>query len=100
MNDLNMLKTGKQCAKFSFIVGTVILLLYLITKSDELIMFGCFYLIVACCINALLLILILFLLVSNPKSYREILITIGIIMLNIPIALFYLWVFEHSNLLF
>ena len=85
--------TGKIVAALSFIIGTILLSLYLYLNHSEYILgFGFYFIIVAIIINSLLL-LILLLTSALYQNYRFTLLKVfGIILLNIPVAIGYLYI--------
>ena len=73
----------------SFIGGTTILLLYLLTHSDFLVMVGLWYLIAAVAINALGFINLIIMAAIHYRYAGTLLLRAIILTLNIPIALLY-----------
>jgi hypothetical protein len=82
-------KFGINAAKFSFIVGTIIFLVYFFTRQQDLISVGLCYLFLAILINSLILLALFISLFTKPNNYLEILKTISIMLFNIPIAWLY-----------
>lgn len=75
----------------SFIIGTILLLLYAITKIDILPIIGLYYVYLALFINCCYLVAIIILHFIKKRNYQETLIRIGITICNIPITLFYIY---------
>ena len=88
-------KAGRFCAKYTFILGSLILLLYCITGISELRMIGLIYFVGAVLINLFLMFFLFIYLLIYPKYYLDILKTAATILFNLPIAIFYLWLVEE-----
>ncbi len=73
----------------SFSIGTVLLLIYLLFKESSLIEIGIAYLIVAVVWNCLIFILIIIAAIGQKTALKETIVTIGVLVLNIPIAFGY-----------
>jgi len=76
-------------AIISFLLGTLILLLYLVSKSEAFLVGGVFYVIIAVTLNTITLIQLLANSIINYQYYRENLITMLLFITNIPIAIGY-----------
>lgn len=77
-------------AIISFGIGTLLLLSFKISHYSGLIQMGFTYVIYAFAINSVMLLLIVIRTIRYIKDLKEHLITIGIMLLNIPIAQVYL----------
>lgn len=75
----------------SFTIGTILLLLYVITKIDLLPIIGLFYVYLALFINCCYLIALVTLHFIEKRNNLETLTRIGITLCNIPITLFYMY---------
>lgn len=73
----------------SFILGTIILALYLTTGSEAFLIGGLFYVLVALAINTITLVGIVANAIINFHYYKENLTTILLFLINIPVALGY-----------
>lgn len=73
----------------SFILGTIILSLYLTTGSEAFLIGGLFYVLVALAINTITLVGIVANAIINFHCYKENLTTILLFLINIPVALGY-----------
>ncbi|MGJ8683960.1 MAG: hypothetical protein ACSHWW_05015 [Nonlabens sp.] len=73
----------------SFLVGTMLLLVFIITQENNLVEMGMGYLMVAFVWNCLVLILVIIAAIGQKTSLVETFKTIGILLLNIPIAFSY-----------
>ncbi|WP_298548224.1 hypothetical protein [uncultured Aquimarina sp.] len=76
-------------ATFSFLLGTILLLLHLITYWDKVIIIGLFYVLIAAALNGITFIGLLANTIINHHYYKENLTTISIFLLNIPITIGY-----------
>lgn len=86
-------------AMASFAVGTILLLAYLISKDNFFIILGYLYVLVAVLVNVVVLLHLLYLLVIRTDERHALTIRILILLSNIPIALFYLYLlFSQPNL--
>lgn len=83
---------AKGIAKYSFLIGTAIFLIYCASRIDDLIYLGFLYLVIALILNLFILLILITAIIAYPKQYLELLRTATIILLNLPIATFYLWV--------
>lgn len=84
-----MTTAGKVCAKYSFFIGSGLFLFFCLTRFDPLIMIGLYYLILALLINSVIFLLLVFMVLLQPRDYRELLTTSIIMLLNLPIAYLY-----------
>jgi len=88
-------KAGRFCAKYTFILGSMILLLFCLTGISELRVIGLIYFVGAVLINLFLMFVLFIYLLIYPKDYLDILKTAAIILFNLPVAIFYLWLTEE-----
>ncbi|MFS4482111.1 hypothetical protein ACKGJY_03780 [Hyunsoonleella sp. 2307UL5-6] len=85
----NIITTSKAIAAVSFIIGTILFALQMYTLSNTLIRPGVAFIAIATIVNILSLLALIFLLL-NTKTHKIIIFkTIGIVLLNIPVALLY-----------
>ncbi|MEE1943841.1 hypothetical protein VRU48_01900 [Pedobacter sp. KR3-3] len=80
-------ESGKQLARYSAIIGIGIFLLFCITRFEALMPMGLFYLVVATAANGIMLLLLFIELLIKAKDRKQVLISIGIMLLNIPLSL-------------
>ncbi|EAS19371.1 hypothetical protein BBFL7_00838 [Flavobacteria bacterium BBFL7] len=81
----------------SFSLGTLSLLSYLIFKQSDLIEIGIVYTIVAVVWNSIVLVMILFAALGQKTSFKETTSTIGILLINLPIAfLYFIIIIEYA----
>lgn len=84
-------KIGIYSAITSFIIGTVMFLIFYFTNYGDMVMTpGIIFVIVAGIVNAVILLGILKKLICEKENRKKKLITSAIILLNIPIAIIYL----------
>lgn len=89
--DIFILTTAKQIARTSLWGGTGIFLLFAISKIDKVMVFSAFFIFFAVLANGIMLLILLLSLITRSTARREIINTILIIIINIPIAIFYVW---------
>lgn len=83
-------KFARIVALISFVMGTIILVLFKITKESTFIYIGLIYVLMALFLNFILFINLFYNLFIYKKMYRYQLGNMAIVLLNIPITLFYL----------
>lgn len=83
---------GVKAAKYSFIVGTALFIIYCTTKYAPLLPIGLFYVILATIVNSIILLITMIMSIIYPKYYLKLLKTALILLLNLPVAYFYFWV--------
>ena len=82
----DQLKTlGKRTTIISFIIGTIIFGLYILTSASNLIFLGYFCLVLAGLINFVMLVFIF----ARSNRENKLLKICGLMLLNIPVALLY-----------
>ena len=84
-----IIKSGKFIAISSLIFGTILLLIYYLTMSTESAVFSYFLLIIVSIINFGFLIALVIKYFQSTEYKNQILKTIGILLINIPIAILY-----------
>ena len=95
----NLNKIGIQAAIISFGLGTLLLIIYAITHLIEIAIIGYYYLIVTLFINSILALVFLILAIIFKSERIKNLKTIGIMLLNIPIAFLYvIIVFDYLKI--
>lgn len=93
-------KLSDIIATLSFLIGTIILVLYFIPIQGidiEIILTGYFYVIVAIIINLIMLIGLIISIFSFQNHQKYLLKRIGFLLLNIPIAILYFLIFIYSE---
>lgn len=86
-----IIKISINCFKYSFILGTLIYASYIITRNSDLIFFGFIYLVLAVIINIVMLATLLITLIALPENRLKTLKTIGVLIINMPVAYLYYW---------
>ncbi|MFK7812524.1 MAG: hypothetical protein AB8B59_08520 [Maribacter sp.] len=76
-------------AAISFLIGSILLLFFKITDDFMLAVIGYYYVILAAVFNGFIVFLLLINSMLHLKDFKEHLISIGLVLLNIPIANFY-----------
>ncbi len=83
----------------SFVIGTLLFIAYIITKSDKLLYPGLLYLMFAIVINTLHLLATIIFHFQEKRRIKDTLIKIGLILINVPIAYLYtkivVFIFKH-----
>ncbi len=77
-------------ATISFLLGTILLLLFLVSQSSILADIGLFYVLIAFVLNAMVLIGLIINSIINYQYYKENLVTILLFLLNIPVTIGYI----------
>jgi len=92
-------RNALMIATFSFLLGTIIFLIHLITAWEKIIVIGLFYVLIAFILNAITFIGLLANTIVNYHYYKENLKTISIFLLNIPIAIGYFLIVVNNPFL-
>ena len=88
----NLITTSKAIAFLSFIIGTILFALQLYNDALGLIYFGSIFIIIAVVINSISLIALIFSILGYIEQKIELLKTMWIVLLNIPIAILYFYI--------
>ena len=91
---------GLNCFKYSLIIGTALFILYVIKHNEALAIIGFFYLLLALVVNSIILLMLLASALLETLDRARKFQTIGLMLVNIPIATFYLWLLTELPLLF
>ena len=89
---------GKKLAYYSALIGTLIFITYLLSKSLFLVIAGVVFILGAGIVNVLVLALILIELIGNQNHWRSTLVTIICMLLNIPLVMLYLFILSYFHL--
>ncbi len=89
---------GKKLAYYSALFGTIILLAYLISHAEFLVVLGLFYLLSAFVINGIFLFAPIIEPMCNTAQCRAYIIAIICMLLNIPLVLLYIFILSYFNL--
>jgi hypothetical protein len=84
-------KIGKYTALISFLIGTLLLLIFYYTDSTEITGFGIYFIIIAGILNLIIIALLLAEILSNKENRNRNLKTTGLMLLNIPIVFVYFY---------
>ena len=80
----------------SFLLGTLLFLIYITTKNENLLFTGLLFVLAATFFNCLILLKLIYLLITSKNHKLYLLVRIGIVCLNIPITIIYLnIIFNH-----
>ncbi len=91
-------KNALFIATISFLIGTLLLLSFLISQSNTFLSIGLFYLLIAFVFNTITLIGLVINSIINYQYYKENLITISLFLLNIPITIGYIILVDNNPL--
>ncbi|MDQ3111930.1 MAG: hypothetical protein M3R17_18745 [Bacteroidota bacterium] len=86
------IKQGKFIALISFLSGTFIFGAFFLTSEFKLLFVGYVFIAVATVINLGFLVAILIKVLHNKAQIKKALATCGLMLLNIPVTLFYCWI--------
>lgn len=89
---------GKKLAYYSALIGTLIFITYLLSKSLFLVIAGVVFILGAGIVNVLVLALILIELIDNQNHWRNSVVTIICMLLNIPLVMLYLFILSYFHL--
>ena len=98
MKKIKFSKLGKDVFLSSFLLGTLLLLVFLITKAYYLLVIGFYFVITTAIVNMLVLLheLIEFLNdIPNKKASGN---SVLLLMINIPVTIFYLFIIFNFGL--
>ncbi|PIY09245.1 MAG: hypothetical protein COZ18_08325 [Flexibacter sp. CG_4_10_14_3_um_filter_32_15] len=92
MKTEQLIKIGRTLAMLSFLIGTAIFVMNYLISADSFLLIGYIFIVLAVVINSIFLILI-FIKLSKEKQYKtQLIISAGMILLNIPVLLLYSWI--------
>ena len=87
------LDISKIVAGISFILGTLLLVLFLFFRElESIVIYGLYYVIIAFTINTFIIFWLIIKFLIRPKKQEELLKSIGVILINIPIAIGYFFI--------
>lgn len=89
MKDQDIINIGKSVFGLCFLLGNMCLFGYLITKDEDFAIGGFLLLIFGSALNLLIILILLLSVVFIPSRSEACLKAIGIMMINIPIAIIY-----------
>lgn len=89
--ELPVTAVAKKCARISLLLGISIFLVFAITKIEQLMVVGAMFLVVAFMVNGLILLILTLHLLGPRTNHPQIFRAIVIMLVNIPIAIFFAW---------
>ena len=92
MSSFRLIKLGRITALVSFLIGSGIFGLYFQSSSFGLLFVGYSFILLIGIINVCVLIFILFKANKDNENRKKLLATCGLMLLNIPVMLFYCWI--------
>lgn len=92
-----LIETGKWMAVLSAAIGTIILLAYFALKVSEMMLVGFIYIYFAAAINGLFFLVLLLECFRQQNHWRKIVATMIIMLLNIPLVIFYILIVSYFN---
>ena len=84
-------KIGIYTALISFLIGTLLLIIFYFTDSSSITSFGMIFIVIAGIINAGVFVKVLIDLINEKENRKKYIFTSGIMLLNIPIVLVYFY---------
>jgi hypothetical protein len=84
-----LVKTSKVVAFLSLVIGTILFLLQISGPFSVLWILGLIYMIIAISVNIILVVALIISTFSHPEMKKELLDALGLILLNIPVAILY-----------
>lgn len=103
-SELAIVTTSKRCARISLVVGIGIFLAFAVSKVEQVMIGAFFFILLACLTNGLILLILLLHLIGPGNNWRQIFHAIIIVLINIPIGIFFVWLsiqiadLNHINL--
>lgn len=91
MNIDKLIKICRWTALLSFVIGTIIFILYFFTSSFSVVIAGYVFVIVAVIVNAVLFVLLAKVIFTNRQQRRRILFTGLVLLVNIPVVMLYFY---------
>lgn len=96
MQTQKLIQTSRWTALISFVLGTVILLIHkALPNYHETFMIGLIYVAIATFINLIFALALFAEMILKPVMAEDLMITLGIMLLNIPIAFLYFMIVVH-----
>ena len=89
MNTIKFSSEGKMAFYFSFVLGTLLLISFLLTKSETVLIVGFYYVLAAAVINMIIFFHELIFFISNIPDNKAHGNSAVLILLNIPISIIY-----------
>lgn len=92
MTSVKYITIGKFTALVSFLIGALIFGFYFFTSKGELLFVGYGYIVFAGIVNLIVILFILVKAITDLSNRKNLLKTSGIMLINIPIMFFFIWV--------
>ncbi|KFF11534.1 hypothetical protein IW15_15075 [Chryseobacterium soli] len=92
MKNIQFSSLGKNAFLFSLLLGSCLLVLFLITRADIVVVCGFYYVMAAMVINILILLYELIEFLTDVSERKDSGNSIWLMLLNIPIAFLYLFI--------
>lgn len=89
--ELPIVAIAKKCARISLLAGISIFLTFAITKAEQMVVIGGIFLFIAFMVNGLILFILTLHLLGPRINHPQIFRAIVIMLINIPIAIFFAW---------
>ncbi|MDQ8005752.1 MAG: hypothetical protein REI64_13185 [Pedobacter sp.] len=89
--DLFVVTVAKKCARISLLLGICIFLAFAIAIEERIMVLGGIFLLVAFMVNGLILLILMLHLLGPKINHQQIFRAIVIMLVNIPIAIFFAW---------
>ena len=97
MQQSTLIQTSRWTALISFSFGTILFLTQLVfSNSVDLLVLGLFYVIIAAFINLIFVIALFVEMFLRPLMVEQLMITLGIVLLNIPVVWIYLITLKYQ----
>ncbi|SIR16242.1 MULTISPECIES: hypothetical protein [Chryseobacterium] len=90
MRKIKFSPLGAKTFLISFLLGTLLLLLFWITKAEFLVIFGFYYVVIAAVVNLLIILYELMEYLSDISGKKRNGNSVLLLLLNVPVALIYL----------
>ncbi|NML70251.1 hypothetical protein HHL23_10625 [Chryseobacterium sp. RP-3-3] len=97
MKEIKYSTLGRNTFLTSFLAGTLLLIVYLITKAHFLLIFGFYFVIIAAVANMLVLLYELLEFLTDIPDKKSSGNSVLLLLVNIPITILYLFIIFNSN---
>lgn len=95
-NELAIIRTAKQSTRLTLVAGTILFITVMLTKAKTLMFASLIFTVFAGLANGLLFIMLLLHLLG-PRSQKKILQTAILMLINIPVAVLYIWLITERT---
>ncbi|WP_461484765.1 hypothetical protein [Pedobacter sp.] len=90
-DELLMITIARQCARYSLISGTLIFMLFALTRQQWALVTGLIFALTCIAINGIIMLILLMHLIGAKQHKNNLLRALLLILINIPIAVLYGW---------